>query len=728
MRTLRLPARATRVLATIAVGAGLVLAGPALSASAAPVGGIMPMKACAPAPEPARPSAGLPGKLAPKPFVGVDNPWTAENEAVGVTGDPFSDPNVTISDVYGYSYKWVDYDTGCLTGSGWGTNMMTGASNFMLATSASTNALTHSSLNFVVTPTWLSPLDGAITSATDMVKKGFFGPWFTPVLVLVAAGVLIAASRADISKAITSTGWALVVLIAATYIMSYPVSSAQAVDGLIQETVTTSARASGTYVPQPGDGPVTQEPIQPGAGQEAAEMSAATRALNQQMDVINRNTLYDAWLEGTLGSSTSTLATTYGPDLFRASHLTWAEAATVEADPKGQGKAIIDAKKDLWVKTAASVESEDATAYRQLTGQAGRWDAAFTVGLQIAVTMPFLLVAGVFVVVAYGATRLFIPLVPALGVFGMLEVARGWVIATVGQVARIILFGVLFWLAALVNISMVTAVLKSEMAWGLKFIIAMMMPILLFKLLKPKSSVPGLGFVKALGRAKLNSMFTRRAVAGGVGDAAEDANRPVADTPPVPDPTPPPKPTQPVADEGPARWVDPNLKYLPVGSRPGRDVVAHGGQDVSVAGSRRQDVPANRAGNRPTFAGAIEGTPQGRHALTGTNRPELVAAPVPSPVYAADRPHAAITSDPSERAAITAEASTEGVRARKEYVATSPEADLSAPVQIMRADERVPEGISQANVQVVDGEEVFVIWRPDGASTTHSLDNAQEDY
>ncbi|MBE7702168.1 hypothetical protein H9623_17905 [Oerskovia sp. Sa1BUA8] len=728
MRTLRLPARLARVLATIAVGAGLVLAGPALSASAAPAGGIMPMKACAPAPEPARPTAGLPGKLAPKPFMGVDNPWTSENEAAGgAKGDPFSNPNVTISDVYGYSYKWVDYDTGCLTGSGWGTNMMTGVSNFMLATSASTNALTHSSLNFVVTPTWLSPLDGAITSATDMVKKGFFGPWFTPVLVLVAAGVLIAASRADISKAITSTGWALVVLIAATYIMSYPVSSAQAVDGLIQETVTTSARASGTYVPQPGDGPVTQEPIKPGAGQEAAEMSAAARALNQQMDVINRNTLYDAWLEGTLGSSTSKLATTYGPDLFRASHLTWDEAATVEADPKGQGKAIIDAKKDLWVKTAASVESEDATAYRQLTGQAGRWDAAFMVGLQIAVTMPFLLVAGVFVVVAYGATRLFIPLVPALGVFGMLEVARGWVIATVGQVARIILFGVLFWLAALVNISMVTAVLKSEMAWGLKFIIAMMMPILLFKLLKPKSSVPGLGFVKALGRAKLNSMFTRRAVADGIEDA-EDDSRPLSNSGGATGSNKPNggwKSHAPVAST-PAPYEQP-VKALPVGSRPSADDTARPGQDVSVAGSRRQDVAVNRAGNRPTFAGAIEGTPQGRHALTGTSRPELVAAPVPSPVYAADRPHAAITSDPSERAAITAEASTEGVRARKEYVATSPEADLSAPVQIMRADERVPEGVSQANVQVVDGEEVFVIWRPDGASTTHSVD-AQEDF
>jgi len=680
------------------------------------------MKACAPAPEPARPTAGLPGKLAPKPFMGADNPWTSENEAAGgAKGDPFSDPNVTISDMYGYSYKWVDYDTGCLAGSGWGTNMMTGVSNFILATSASTNALTHSSLNFVVTPTWLQPLDSAITAATDMVRKGFFGPWFTPVLVLVAAGVLLAGSRADISKAITSTGWALVVLIATTYIMSYPVSSAQAVDGLIQETVTTSARASGTYVPRPGEGPVTQEPIRPGAGQEAAEMSAAARALNGQMDVINRNTLYDAWLEGTVGSSTSKLAKTYGPDLFRSTHLTWDEAATVEADPKGQGKAIIDAKKDLWVKTAASVEAEDAVAYRQLTGQAGRWDAAFTVALQIAVTMPFLIVAGVFVVVAYGATRLFIPLVPALGVFGMLEVARGWVIATVGQVARIVLFGVLFWLAALVNLSMVTAVLKSEMAWGLKFIIALMMPILLFKLLKPKSSVPGMGFLKALGRAKLNSLFTRRAVADGIDDAA-DPSRPVADTPPAPTP---PEPTKPVADEGPARWVDPNLKYLPVGSRPGRDVVPHGSRDT---GARRQDVAADRVGNRPTFAGSIEGTPQGRHTLAGTNRPELVAAPVPSPVYATDTTHPAITSDPAERAGIVAEATTDGVRGRREYVATSPEADnLSAPVQIMRADERVPEGVSPANVQVVDGEEVFVIWRPDGASTMHSVD-AQEDF
>jgi hypothetical protein len=705
-------ARLTRTLAALTIGLGLTLAGPALSASAAPAAGILPTKMCAPAPEPARPTAGLPGKLSPKPYAGADNPFTHENEAAGAKGDPFSNPNVAISDQYGYGYKWVDYDTGCLAGSGWGTNMMTGTANFILATSASTNALTHSALNFVVTPTWLQPLDSAITSATDMVRKGFFGPWFTPVLVLVAAGVLIAASRADLSKVVTSTGWALVVLIATTYIMSYPVSSAQAVDGLIQETVTTSARASGTYVPQPGEGPVTQEPIRPGAGQEAAEMSAAARALNGQMDVINRNTLYAAWLEGTLGSSTSKLAKTYGPDLFRASHLTWDEAATVEADPKGQGKAIVDAKKDLWVKTAAAVEAEDAVAYRQLTGQSGRWDAAFTVALQIAVTMPFLLVAGVFVVVAYGATRLFIPLVPALGVFGMLEVARGWVITTVGQVARIVLFGVLFWLAALVNISMVTAVLKSELPWGLKFIIALMMPVLLFKLLKPKSSVPGMGFLKTLGRAKLNSLFTRRAVSDGIEDAGDKTSPDAPVTRPG---------TAPVADT-PAP-VERPITMQPVATRPGADApVRH---DIA-AGSRRQDTAAHRVGARRTF-GAIEGAPQGRHYRDDrAERPELVAAPVPSPVYAADRQHPAITAHPDEHTSLAA--SNEPVRTGREYVANSPEADdLAAPVKIMRADERVPEGVSQANVQVVDGEEVFVIWRPDGASTTHSVDNVQED-
>jgi len=200
------------------------------------------MKNCAPPPEPARPTSGLPGKLAVRP-------------TVAPTADPFTDPHVAISDVYGYSYKWVDYDEGCLPGT---NRVTTDLGNVALAGAAATNAVTQSMLNNVVDPTWLKPLDQPLTQATEAVKNGFYGPWFTVILLLVAAMILVAAARADVSGAVTSAGWALIVLVGTTFLMSYPVTSAQAIDGLIGETVTASARAAGTALT-----PTTATPATP---------------------------------------------------------------------------------------------------------------------------------------------------------------------------------------------------------------------------------------------------------------------------------------------------------------------------------------------------------------------------------------------------------------------------------------------------------------------------------
>ncbi len=668
--------RSFRVLAALLVALGLTLAGPALGASAAPAqaaaGVVLPMKNCAPPPEPARPTSGLPGKLAVRP-------------TVAPTADPFTDPHVAISDVYGYSYKWVDYDEGCLPGT---NRVTTDLGNVALAGAAATNAVTQSMLNNVVDPTWLKPLDQPLTQATEAVKNGFYGPWFTVILLLVAAMILVAAARADVSGAVTSAGWALIVLVGTTFLMSYPVTSAQAIDGLIGETVTASARAAGTALT-----PTTATPATP-ATPAATPASDASRALTAQIDVINRNSLYASWLEGTLGSSTSKLAIKYGPALFRASHLTWSEADTVENDPTA-GKTIIETKQASWVDTAAKVEQEDAQAYQQLTGNKGRFDAATSVTIQTLVTMPFLLIAGVFVVFAYGATRVFIPLVPALGVFGMLEVARGWVLATVGQFARILFMGPLFWLGALVNLALVSSVLRSDVPYALKLILALMMPIVLFKLLLPKKSAPGMGALGRLARAGAGYMLTRGAVADGVADSSRPKEAPVADTPAPLAPAPATSPAYMApasAATRPALGTRQPLLGIGGGTgRSGADLV-HGFRDVTSPRSTPQ-----------TF-----GPGSGRRALTTTRRPELEA--VPAPVHQDLRPHPAVTSDDDGgyRPAPAIDAD------RRPTPQTD---DLTAPARIMRQGESIPQSVFEANISIIEGESVFTVWRPHGAST-----------
>lgn len=680
----RIIKRARGVLVALVLAVGLTAVAPALSATAAPAAGPLAMKACAPAPEPAKPTSGLPGKI-------YGQPDTASN------GDPFAQgSSTTIADVYGYGYRWQDYDNGCLPGGSQVAGVMTGIGNFLLAMSASVNAFTHGTLGLVVNPTWLEPLDQTLTQATQAVKEGMWTPWLVPVMIAVAVMLLIAAARSNLSKVVTSFGWALIVLVATTYLMSYPVSSAQAVDGLIGASITGGANA------MPG----------------AESSSTPQQALNAQFNTVNEHTLYSAWLEGTLGSSTNELARNYGPDLFKASHLSWSEAATVENDPAA-GKAIIEQKKNLWVETAAKVEQADPAAYQQLTGNQGRWDSAFSLGLQTAITMPFLLVAGVFVVIAYLAIRVFVPVAPAIGVFGMLNFAQGWVIGVMGQVARMLIMGPLFWLGALVNLFIVSAVLaRPEVPFVIRLIICLVIPILLFKLLRPKSSVPGLGRLGGLLRVGAQHLLMRRAVAGGVAEgvaeAAEDADP--TTTAPKQSPTPAPGPVAtPTARPEYTLPSSPSRHELPPGNpgvpRHRNDLGQRRGTDIAARGSERYPYP--------TFV------PQGAHEdsqLSAPRRPaELDAAPVPT--Y--DAPADARQQHPAIAGAADVSEPYQGPRHDAYASPANTDEDLAAPAQVMNPFERVPEGAQEAAVEVVDGEEVFVIWRPEGARSTHNSDDRE---
>jgi hypothetical protein len=523
--------------------------------------GPLAAKVCADAPEPTRPAAGLAGKFYPRP-------------TTATSADPFENPGVPISDVYGYSYRWVNYDTGCRPGSDYGPGFGTTMGNIGLGGSSAVVAFTHGLLGLVVVPDWLSPLDGVLTGATQTVKSGIWSPWFLVVALLVAISLLWSAGRANVSHVVTSAGWALVALIATTYVLIYPVSPALAVAGLLETTVTAAARAAGA--PPAGTGEVLGPPVPGGGGGARASDDPAADALNHLFDGINRQTLYESWLEGTLGSSTSHVATTYGPDLFRASHLTWDEAETVESDPDA-GASIVDAKKDLWVKTAAAVERADGAAYRKLTGNDGRWDAAATAIVATGFTMPFLAVAAVFIVLSYAVVRVFVPVAPAVGLVALLYAAQGWVVTVLKNVGRFIILGPLFWVAALVNLLIDSAILGSQLAWLLKITLCLVVMIVLFKILRPGRTIPGMARLRRMAGTGAKAVVTRRAVRRGVDDAMDDQaparrrydarvsrataqdDSPVADTGPVPATR---------ADEGTSRARSDPRQVEPAAARP----------------------------------------------------------------------------------------------------------------------------------------------------------------
>ncbi|MDM7855799.1 hypothetical protein [Cellulomonas alba] len=703
-----------RAVMTAALAVGLTVGGPALAASAASAPAVGPVltKACAPAPEPASPFDGLPGKLYGKPATATD-------------ADPFTDRNVKIADVYGYSYHWVNYDNGCLPGSDALPKVQTSVANALMSGSASVSAFTHSLFSVVVTPDFLAPLDGVLTAATSAIKGGLWDPWVTAMLVIVGSGVLIAATRAQVSAAVTTAGWALLVLVTATFVMSYPVSSARAVDQLVQTTIATSARGVGAAEETPGP---------PGTNRAQA-------ALDDMFDTINRDTCYNEWLDGTVGSSDSAIARTYGPDLFRASHLSWREAETVKDDPSA-GQAIIQAKKDLWVKTASSVERDDSGAYQQLTGNNGRWDAAATVVLRVGVTMPFLAVAAVFIVIAYIATRVFVPLAPAFGVLGLLYVTQDWVIGVLKQVGRFVVLGPAFFVAALANLLLDTAVLDSHLAFGLQLVIVAAIPIVLFKLLRPGRAMPGSRAARRMARSGIGTLFNGFVTHKAVRDAVDD---------------------------GQAKGGNPDLggpedlrrkpsTYRIVNAK-GAPVAVGDAHEIAMTGAPRRELPTAPAPRELTDAAAAAGTgryldrqrelPEGQqpeHALPRRSRRELAivgggdALNDQSSAREIAGSAARDAGPMGSRRAASAELDGEHGGTREQLRSHPPigpeerDVDLAAPVdknaprgEVLGHSVELPPGVVEATARYdAAGRPVFEIWRP--PTGAHAKADEPEEY
>ena len=82
---------------------------------------------------------------------------------------------------------------------------------------------------------------------------------------------------------------------------------------------------------------------------------------------VNESILYRVWVAGTLGSPDSRTARKYGPALFDAHALTWREARVLERDPD-RGKEIIEHKQEQWETVADKIEDEDPEAYEYLQG------------------------------------------------------------------------------------------------------------------------------------------------------------------------------------------------------------------------------------------------------------------------------------------------------------------------------------------------------------------------
>jgi hypothetical protein len=378
-----------RVLARLLLMALLVLAASTMTARPAAA------DICQDAPAPIAPKSGLPGMLTSPP---KDVPDAAP--------DPFKDPRVPLGDVYGYNWKWANYDLGC--GSDFlrdpvavtntqSANVVMSLLGGVLAGLGSLEAMAKtSSLDWLTT---------VVSGVADKLKGPLLALWLP--LAMLGVGLLIGfrARRASYADTLRT---ALIIVGAvgmATFALVYPAAASRTMD---QAVVSVSDAVGKQF------------------------SSSAT-------DAVAREGAYRTWLTGNFGDPDSAAARELGPRLLSATRYTWSDMKRISADP-GAKEGIDDAKATEFKAVADELERRDPGAYEVFTGRGERTAPALLgvlvvlcMGLFIGLAMLMVLISRVMM----QGLALAAPLAAVLGVLPTHTsvLARLWDLFTAALVA-----------------------------------------------------------------------------------------------------------------------------------------------------------------------------------------------------------------------------------------------------------------------------------------------------
>ncbi|MGJ7442519.1 hypothetical protein [Aquipuribacter sp. MA13-6] len=367
-----------------AATAGVV---PVASASSVPQLPIPGLPDCQTPPTAESPDRGLGGFITPQP-----------SDPPPLDADPFTDGSgVSVYETTGLAgYRWHMYVDSCVPGPGQATNgALTSTANSLMSLPVLAVGMVATLADTVYNQTWLAVLNEPVAYVSDALYEGFTRPFFPVIAVAVGVLMVISVRRARLSAAIGTGCLVLVAATLAAFAANYPSTVARLTD---QVTVTAIVSVNGAM-----------------AGSEDADPATATVA--PLVDAI----LYDRWVAGTLGDSSSPTARQYGPELYRASTLTWAETELVRNDPDGAGADLIDAKRQQWTDAAEAVQASDPDAYEYLTGARSLDRVGHAlVALALVGILPFLLMSLLLVAMSYLIIRLVVMFLPLVALVALL--------------------------------------------------------------------------------------------------------------------------------------------------------------------------------------------------------------------------------------------------------------------------------------------------------------------
>jgi hypothetical protein len=378
---------------------------------------------CLDAPTPTTPDSGLAGWFASRPESALDPGPRGLYSEYGNAG---------------YSFETYDDSGGCaadvIDPVGKAFNRVASAElAFATAIIGASNALRERAWDPRTMWAWADPL---VEQATKAVYEKVFSVFGVITLCIVGIYLLWRSRQSDMSNAMTTAGWALLVMVAVTALAAWPVASANIADRTLIGTLEVVHEAVGPpsrdIPPDKCDDPGSCEDNRP----------PAVRA----GDTATETMLYRHWLRGALGSADSETARRYGRALYDAKTLTWEETEKIRANPATR-TATLEAKKNQWMKVAEQIRVEDPEAYEYLRGarDMDRIGAGFIALLAAILFAMFDFTASLLVLLGFLLFRWAVIAAPILGTIGLLRPAstglRRLANAVVAAVFNIAIFG-----------------------------------------------------------------------------------------------------------------------------------------------------------------------------------------------------------------------------------------------------------------------------------------------
>jgi hypothetical protein len=380
---------------------------------------------CVEAPTPETPDSGMAGWFATKPN-------SPPSRADG------------LYTVYGYAgYDYTTYDIGCVPtvmhpDYKFENTLANGEFMFATAVVGASDALRERAWNPDAMWGWADTL---VEQATKSIYTRVFTVFGAVTLAVVGLYLLWRSRQSDMNNAMTTAGWAILVMVAVTAIAAWPVRSAHLAD---QSLMTGLSAVHDAVGPPVRDIPPSECAVLPHPEQCKDNRSPAQRA----SDTATQNLLYRNWLRGELGSADSSTAQKYGQVLYDAKSFTWVQDASISADSTGQVRQqIISDKQKRWEKVAKQIKTEDPEAYQYLQGTKGmdRIGAGFIAILSALFFAMFDITASILVLLGFLIFRWAVVAAPLLGTIGMLRPAsaglRRLVNAVVAAIFNIVIFG-----------------------------------------------------------------------------------------------------------------------------------------------------------------------------------------------------------------------------------------------------------------------------------------------